>query len=164
MTASTSTTGSMRRSGARRCHPVPYRRPRRPTRFRRAHLRWDLRLVPWKRRSRRRRLASGRKLAQRGTDTAGRTASRRRCRPRCAERVQRQRGRRSVGCGRALRPTHGRVHDARRTFGAAAESGRRRSTQVVEGPAPDLTLTAVRSVRLGQSFQSERAPRCRGAC
>ena len=75
---------------------------------------------------------------------AGRNACRRRCRPRCAKRVQRQRIWRTVGCGRALRPTHGRVHDARRSAGAAEESGRRRGAQDVEGPAADLIAVSDR--------------------
>ena len=45
---------------------------------------------------------------------------------------------RTVGRGHALRPTHGRVHDARRSAAAADESGRRSGAQVVEGPAADL--------------------------
>ena len=68
---------------------------------------------------------------------------------------------RTVGCGCALRPTHGRVHDARRSVGAAEESGCRRSAQVVEGSAPDLIAL---SATPRTAFPSERAPRCRGVC
>ena len=89
-------------------------------------------------------------------DTAGRRRPkrrRRRCRPRCAKRVRRQRIWRTVGRGRALRPTHGRVHDARRSAGAAEESGCRRGAEVVEGSAADLIC---RLRRLGKPFHPHR--------
>ena len=135
-TASTSTTGSTRRSRARRCRQALSRRARRPMRRRRVPAA-PLGASAGARCGPACAAAAG-QLAQRGAHTGGpacRSAAGRgavvppagegpcrRRRVRSTASFCKPADRRSRG---ALRPAHGRVHDARRSDAAADESGRR---------------------------------------
>ena len=153
-TASTSTSGSMRRLRARRCRRVQPRLRQHPTRCRRAHHRWVR--CPGPRlphRCPRLRPAAAGQLAQRCADTGGaacRTAARRRCGARCAKCVQRQRIRRTVGGGRALRPERALRHPPGHDGAADQLDRRRHVAQDVAGLDANLS-----SASLGAALESD---------